>query len=152
MIATMADGSLTQALQFINKGDDGINRQKRRFWLLKGLSGLILKNLPGAIVSALPLAEGVAGEPQLIEESLVVIRTFIRDLAVFRFNPKAVANADQIPLIQQCIPKVSFNSTVQWIKSLHDVEKKFSSHANARLTFEVFFLEMATQSRQYPAH
>ena len=150
--AAMADGSLTTALKLINMTDDGIDRKKRRLWLMKGISALIMEELPNSVLAALSLAESLAMEPELIKESLAMVRTFIRDLAVLRFNPKAVINRDLVPLLQKCAGKLQFDSTFQWICNLHDTEKKIASHTNARLTLEVFFLELAAPSHKGTAH
>ncbi len=146
--ANLSDGSLKKARLFINTSDldpetDWI---KRREWLIKGITLLMLapENKFQDRSAALFMAEKLGKEPELLADSMAVIRTWIRDIALFRFNPGAVINVDFSNLLKSLTEHLGLEKPFLWIKALHDTEKKMRANTVPRVTLEDFLLKLSS--------
>lgn len=149
--ASWSEGSLDKALRLLNLSDesDGTDWIKRRQWLIIETGALIKGGKGGDRTTLLLLAEKIGRDPDLLTDSLAVIRTFFRDIAVFGYNPGTIVNSDFSALIQEIIhnqPALA-QKALEWIKELHNVEKKIKANAGVRLTLEAFFFKL-TPARQ----
>jgi len=142
--SSWCDGSLKKALGLLNLSNDsdGTDWLKRRHWLLNLLGSLIKGGKENIGRTLLLLGERLSQEPELLQETLALLYTFFRDIAVFRYNPGAVVNMDYSTLLQDLAHYLQPESALAWIKELHDVEKKIAANAGVRLTLEAFFFKL----------
>jgi len=142
--ASWCDGSLKKALGLLNLSNDsnGTDWLKRRHWLFNATGALIGSDKGSHGRTLLLLAERLSQEPELLQETLTLLYTFFRDIAVFRYNPGAVVNMDFSTLLQDLARHLPTESALTWIKELHNVEKKIAANAGVRLTLEAFFFKL----------
>ena len=139
-----ADADLTKAKQYVNLADDPdeVDWIKRRSWLIKSLISMI-KADPGTCISkGLILSQQLSSEPDLVDDTLAIVRTFLRDLMIFKLHPKKIVNLDFFDTfadINQIVPARHF---AEWLKFLHETEIKRSANSTLRLTLDNFFLKM----------
>ena len=143
--ALSSQGNLKKALMLVNKSQDkeSIDWVERRKWLIKEISSIITqkKNIPDNL-KALFLAERLSKEPEHLRDSILIIRTWFRDIAVSRFIPKHVINSDFKNILKKINKYVSAQDAIIWLKELHNVEKKIDANTIIRLTLEHFFLKI----------
>ncbi|MFO7752111.1 MAG: DNA polymerase III subunit delta' [Desulfobacteraceae bacterium] len=122
----------------------------RRTWLIKQVEKLVHPAGHGAFgpMDALVTAERLDREPELLKDSLTVIRTFLRDLAVVRYTRETLVNTDFLPALQQIAGKIEPARVLSWIGKLHEAELKIESNATTRLVLEKFFLELGTHTQK----
>ncbi len=151
--ASWSDGSLSKALRLLNLSDnnDGTDWIKRRQWLITETAALIKGGNGSDRTALLLLAEKIGRQPDLLKDSLAVIRTFFRDIAVFGYSPGTIVNNDFSALLLEIIqnqPALA-RKALEWIKEIHGVEKTIKANAGARLTLEAFFIKLIP-ARQRP--
>ncbi len=146
--------SMERALKMLNLCEEPeTDWLKRRKWLLTQLTAL-LSSSPGGenpfyddLTKALcpvMLAEKLSQDTELIRDSLVIIRTFLRDIAIIGFNHGQIINSDEIDNLETIMNSTSSKKTISWLYSLSELEKKLNSNAVIRLLLEQFFLELAS--------
>ncbi|MBI9088755.1 MAG: DNA polymerase III subunit delta' [Desulfobacterium sp.] len=147
--ASWSDGSLNKALRLLNLSADsnGTDWIKRRLWLITETAALIKGGNQSDRTALLLLAEKIGREPELLKDSLAIIRTFFRDIAVFGHNPDTIVNIDFSPLLQDIVriepvQQALAQNALEWLTELHRVEKKIKANAGVRLTLEAFFLKL----------
>jgi DNA polymerase-3 subunit delta' len=161
--ASLARGSLKKALKFADvqeyggltdtvdgtdatKGTDGttlddlINLPKMRGWIITAIASLINGNNPETV--ALALAERLSKTAQTLGETLSILESFLRDIAVFKHNPGKIINSDFQTLIAKTAPGVSSKQALDWIEELSRAEKKIKANAGIRLTLEAFLFRL----------
>ncbi|MFH1154254.1 MAG: DNA polymerase III subunit delta' [Pseudomonadota bacterium] len=146
--ASLADGSVETALKLINrlKTDPAVNWVGRRKWLIQETAHLTSRGKkPGRdTCRALPLAEQVSRETDLIADSLAIIRSWLRDLAVYRYSPTAIINSDFRELLEAQSRDVSLQRVMSWVDDLHTAEKGLLSNTVPRVTLEHFLLKLTS--------
>ncbi|OQY01910.1 MAG: DNA polymerase III subunit delta' [Desulfobacteraceae bacterium 4572_130] len=142
--ALASQSNLKKALMLVNKSQnkEAIDWIKRREWLIKEISSIIVKKNISDRLKALPLSEKLSREPELLKDSILIIRTWFRDIAIFRFIPDHVINSDFKKILKNINENISVQDAITWLKELHKVEKKIDSNAIIRLTLEHFFLKI----------
>ncbi|MFH2059060.1 MAG: DNA polymerase III subunit delta' [Pseudomonadota bacterium] len=138
-----ADSDLKRAMRYLNiePKDNSIDWIKRREWLLKNLA-LLVKNRELNVSHALSLSHRLCLSPDLMDDTLAIIKTFFRDLIVFGFSPEKIVNldfSDTFTDISQNVLPVFF---FQWLRAFFEVEKRLQSNSSLRLTLDRFFLKL----------
>jgi DNA polymerase-3 subunit delta' len=139
LIAGMSNGSLIQA-----KNMHQTDWIQWRNWLIQA-SGL---NQPASLISRpvgllLGFAEKLAANKTSLFEALEVMKTWLRDLIVSRYNPARVINADLTASIQQTSQTCSVNSLLHKINVIQTAQRDLESNANVRLTVELMMMRLA---------
>jgi DNA polymerase-3 subunit delta' len=137
-IARLSEGSLGQALHL----KDRPYRQERD-WLISaaGLDHperLSQRPLSGALAFAAQLAK----HKERIDELLETLKTWIRDLSIYPFNPDQVINRDLDPLLRQADRFIRAGQTMQWWRAVDKAQRDIAGNANLRLTLDVMALSM----------
>ncbi|MEA1968857.1 MAG: DNA polymerase III subunit delta', partial [Thermodesulfobacteriota bacterium] len=143
-----ADGSIKKALMFVNISDktdetDKTDWIKRRRWIIQEISSIIIKG--GGYrdkLSVMVFTEKLSKESELIVDSLSIIRTWLRDIAVYNFSPEKIINSDYPELLKKITQSLPVQKSLSLIKELYEVEKKIKANTVIRLTLEHFFLKM----------
>ncbi len=139
--AGLANGSLTKALT--------INRTewiRWRNWLIQA-SGLAqpasLASRPVGLLLA--FAERLCGNKDSLPEALELMKSWLRDLIVYKYNPEKIIHADLKETIGQKSPKSSVTSLLNKIGIIQTAQKDLAANANIRLTLEVMMMRLARE-------
>ncbi len=153
--AASSESSLTKALMLVNIRQDNNAEEKtdgqgtvdwitRRKWLIHEFSNLIAladkvgKDTSGVLI----MAEKLSSEPDLLKDSIFIIKTWLRDLAVYQYNSEEIINSDFFSLLKDITAWVPVHKVISWFRELCTVENKIKSNTSVRLTLEGFFLKM----------
>lgn len=164
IMSKTADGNLKKALEFLNlesriqnidpqadpvqvpepqKGSGpSVDWIQRRVWLLTTLAGLI-QNKPMAISSALGFSRKLYTAPELVADSLAVIKSFFRDLIVYDFSPEKIVNLDFSDSFADINHQMQPEMFFKWMTELIKTEQRLLSNSGLRLTLDRFFLKLA---------
>lgn len=137
-VARLSEGSLGQALHL----KDRPYREERN-WLINaaGLDHperLPQRSLSGALAFAAQLAE----HKDSIDELLETLKTWIRDLSIYPFNPDQVINRDLDELLRQAGRHTHPGQTMQWWHIIDKAQKDIAANANLRLTLDVMAMNL----------
>jgi len=143
--AEYGEGSLNRAMMFASLPgrEDPTDWVQRRKWIIGQISEMITgKNTD--CLAMLAFTERLSKEAHLLDNSMVVIRTWLRDLAVYRFSPEQIVNRDHADGLQKICGCLPLEKGLSLIEELHGVEKKLQANTIPRLTLESFFLKFYT--------
>ena len=88
-------------------------------------------------------SEALAKKKDLIEESLGIITMWLRDMLVFRVDPKRVLNQDRLEALSTAAKQASQAQVLQQIDAVDRALTALRSNTNARLTMDAMALQMA---------
>ena len=139
-----AQGDLKKAKMFLNlDAEDGqTDWIKRRHWLLKNMVALIKKDALGA-TTALNISRKLSASPDLMEDTLDILKTFFRDLIVFQWTPQKIVNLDFSDAYVDINQKEDPGIFHQWLSALVETEIRLGSNSSLRLSLDRFFLNLA---------
>jgi len=123
--------------------------QKRRTWVIKELFALISSRNNGIgqreiIRKGLMISQKISLEPDLIWDTLSIIRTILRDLCIFKYSPEKIVNLDFSTVFTDISGMYAYNTFPEWVKDLYETEKRLKSNSSIRLTLDRFFLKLSS--------
>jgi len=130
----MSDGSVRTAVDAIEKGWI----EKRR-WLYSEVAALRNRSLP----VILALAEDLAQKSDDIKASLEIIKSFFRDLVVFRYRPEVFVGHDLKSVLETALPYYQESELVSMLEKVHESQRSLELNAVSRLVLEMLFLKIA---------
>ncbi|MFC1857169.1 DNA polymerase III subunit delta' [Thermodesulfobacteriota bacterium] len=134
ILASMANGSISKALSMREA-----NWITRRNWLINEV-----EHLPEKMIgSVLAFAEKLTKNKERLHESLEIIKVWLRDLAVYKFDPEKIMNKDLTLKIQYASQEISIRSIISKIESIQTTQKNLRGNTNLRLTLEIMALRLA---------
>ncbi len=138
IIATMARGSLSKALSLISASDQAgwINR---RNWLINEVESLSSKPM-GALLA---FAERLSKNKAVLADSLEVIKSWLRDLIIYKYHPEIIINTDLNEKVQRASANIMVPSILRKIKDIQSAQKDIQANSNLRLTLEVLIMRLA---------
>ncbi len=154
--ACYSNGSLKRAIMFTYINEQAETNQdketlgnrpdwvKKRRWLITEVSHMIIdkyKNKNHAS-TALAMAEQISSEPDHIKDTVFVLKTWLRDLAVYSYSPDKIINHDFSQFLKDITKYVSVPQIISWFKEINDAENRLKSNTSVKLTFECFFLKL----------
>jgi DNA polymerase-3 subunit delta' len=144
--ARTSDSDLKKAKAYLNLDEDAkdVNWIKRRKWLLDSLSGMIKSNSEISISKGIFLSQKLSLEPELINDTLAIMKTFFRDLMIFKHHPNKIVNLDFFDTFTDINGTMMPEIFCEWIKDLYKTEKRLASNSTIRLTLDKFFLKIVT--------
>jgi len=134
IITTMAGGSLTRALRMHRT-----HWVSRRNWIIKEMEALT----SGPINRLLAFSEQLARNKEALQDSLEVMKTWLRDLVVGQINPGHVINQDLVPEIQIVSKKTSIPVVLDRIDTIQATQNAIQTGTNLRLAIEAMVLKLA---------
>jgi len=137
-LAALCGGSYTRA----RRRTDG-SWLCRRDWLGRVLGDLISHPGKSDVRTWLALAERLAKQKDLIEDSLEIITMWLRDILVAGCDPQRVLNRDRMDSLTQAAGKIGRTALVKQIDAVDAAQKALRSNTNARLTLDAMVLRMA---------
>ncbi len=155
--ADYSNGSITKALMFagIKKQTDNNteytdtpqntpNWIKTRQWLIGEVSGIMAdkrKNRTDVSI-VLAMAAKLSSDPDYAQDSILIIKTWLRDLVVYRYSPDKIINHDFSSVLEDITQWVGVQKIISWFKALNAAENKIKSNTSTRLALECFFLKL----------
>ncbi|MCF8045323.1 MAG: DNA polymerase III subunit delta' [Desulfarculaceae bacterium] len=150
--AAMADGDIQRSLRFagIEKNETDTDWVQRRKWLIGQIEKLVLSEEKNGTnpLEALLTAEYLDKDPDLLKDSLAVIRSFLRDLAVIGHTENTLVNTDFFSTLRRITANTHPARILSWIGKLHETERKIESNATLRLVLENFFTELLSNTQK----
>ena len=134
IITTMAGGSLSRALH--------MHRTQwayRRNWLIKEIDSLSSVS----VNRLLAFGEQLSKNKDILQDSLEVMKSWLRDLVVGKLNPERVINQDLAQKIQQASQKMSIASLLDKIDTIQATQNAIRAGTNLRLALETMVLRLA---------
>jgi DNA polymerase-3 subunit delta' len=142
IIAAMANGSFTKAVSMSQT-----NWINKRNWLIKAI-GLdqpeSLSSKPLALILA--FAERLSQNREILLDSLEIIKSWLRDLVIYKYSPEKIINKDLADKIQYASQKVTVKSLLLQTEAIQSAQKNIQSNANLRLTLDVMATRLARLS------
>ncbi len=162
--AQYSNGSISKALMFSNTkkktahtGNDSktggkikapeqsLDWIKRRQWLIPEISNIIMakqdnKKADAGIVIA--IAEKIGRQPDYIEDTIFILKTWLRDIAVYRYCPDKIINHDFSSLLSDITDTIDIEKIISWFKELNKTENRIKSNTSIKLSLECFLLKM----------
>jgi DNA polymerase III subunit delta' len=125
-----------------SSGNSPLDWPTARPWLIQQLCRLISGSSAPNVETALTLSWFLSRHPDDTGPGLAVMRTFFRDLCVFRHAPKKIVNLDFSDTFQALDAVLSTRQPLAWMTELHETEKRLTSNSSTRMTLERFFLKI----------
>jgi len=137
--AIMANGSYSKALA-LTKSDWRL----RRKWLITA-SGLDQpQKIPSrSIRLLLAFAEKLALDKDALSDSLEILKTWLRDLIVFKYTPEKIINKDLSDKIQFASQKMAVALLLSQINVIQSAQNAIQANTNTKLTMETMMLRLA---------
>ena len=132
--ARFSGGSLTRAGQLATA-----NWMQYRQWLLQQAAALTSAT-PGGLLA---LAAMIAGRKDRMADTIAILKTWFRDLLVYKQAPDNIINRDMQALIQQAARTETAESLLKKLNALDTVSRRFTGSANIRLCLETLLLKLA---------
>lgn len=139
VLASMANGGYGRALSLHRN-----NRLHHRHWLLE--AGGFLEGSPSAkrpIPVLMAVAARLAENKHQLMETMDILTSIYRDLAVSRFHRGHLMNEDMAGRIQSAAEQMRDTDILDKIKEIETAEKLIAANANTRLTVERLLLRLS---------
>ena len=134
IITTMADGSLSRALRMHRS--HWINR---RNWLINEMEALST----ASINRLLAFGEQLSKNKNALQDSLEVMKAWLRDLVVGQLNPERIINQDLAPRIGRVSQQMSIDVLLDKIDTIQATQNDIQAGTNLRLALESMVLRLA---------
>lgn len=134
VVASLATGSISKAMAMARS--DWIGRRK---WLIGELTSLASRPV-GALMA---FAEKLSKNKDLVEDSLEIMKTWFRDLAVYPFYPDKLINRDLAESVQKASHQMPLDTILSKIDAIQSAQKLIRSNGNLRLTLEVMTFRLS---------
>ena len=134
ILTTMAGGSISRALlmhraQWVS----------RRNWLINEMEALT----SGPVNRLLAFGEQLSKNKDSLQDSLEVMKSWLRDLVVSQMNAGRIINRDLIPEIQHVTQKMSVSALLDRIDTIQETQNAIHTGTNLRLAMEAMLLKLA---------
>lgn len=138
VVASMAQGSVTRAKAMVHTANKNnwINRRNRLVHELLSLSAYPIGRL-------MAIAERLSKNKDTIQDDLEVIKSWLRDLIVWKYDPDKIINKDLTNKIQYASQNIAAPILLKQFEIAQDVQKKIKANTNPRLTLEIMVLKLA---------
>ena len=134
IVAALSGGSYTRALLMSQPA-----WIQRRRWLLVQLS--LLAEM--TVSSKLALAEKLAQEKKHLEDTLLIVESWLRDLMIFRYSPQHIINTDMQETIAALSKSIRTEKLEEQIKLFNELRGNLRFNPNMRLALEVLVCGLA---------
>ncbi len=138
IIATLANGSVSMAFSMTRKKNP-INWINRRIWLIDEVQSLSMKPM----VERLAFAARLGKDKEALGDSLEVLKSWFRDLVVWKYHSGRILNTDLRSKIQRASQNMTVTSILSKINNIHAAQKNIQANTNLRLTLEVLIMRLA---------
>lgn len=140
-LAALSQGSLSQALE--------MSREKwlnKRMWIIASLGLDQTERMASQPIRILlAFSEMLAKKKERVEMSLEIIKTWLRDILIYPYDPDMVINIDLLDHVKEIAAKADRPHTVKQYTAVMRALNALRSNANLRLTLDVMVLQFADQ-------
>ncbi len=145
MIAGMAAGSLSRALEMSDPQDKTGCWMHRRDWLMNELTDILSfsPSEPDSTVRLLAVAEKLAADKTILPDALDIVSVLLRDLLVCRYDQSRIVNRDLIDRICCVSKRHTAVSLLSKMKAVEKARKAIHSNAVIRLSLEIMMMRLA---------
>lgn len=142
VLSAMAGGSYVRAMKMSRS-----NWISRRNWLISA-GGLerpdTLSERPASFLMA--FSENLAKNKQTAMDSLEVMKTWLRDLVIWKFKPEKIIHRDLTDKIRCASPRCDPLDLIEKMELISQTQKDISSNFNLRLCLDALMLRLASAS------
>jgi len=117
--------------------------QRQRVWIINETLGVIRGAGHQAIRKGLGISQKLSGDSHRILDAMAVVRTLLRDLCIFRYDPSQIVNLDFFDAFKDISQIHVYPTFLEWLKDLYETEKRLDSNSGHRLTLDRFFLKLS---------
>ncbi len=146
-----ADSDLKKAIMYLNLNIDNtpgdIDWIQKRKYLLETLASIILADTNSCISKGLMLSQKICLDPELFDNTIAIMKTFFRDLMIFKYSGDKVVNLDFSDTFKNINLKIKSNIFIEWIENLFETQKRIAANSSPRLVLDGFFLKIALSKR-----
>ncbi len=146
-----ADSDLKKAIEYLNINIDNtpgdIDWIQKRKYLLETLAGIILTDTENCISKGLMLSQKICLDPDLFDNTIAIMKTFFRDLMIFKYNGEKIVNLDFSDTFKDIDLKIKSNIFIEWLENLFETQKRIAANSSPRLVLDGFFLKIALSKR-----
>ena len=146
-----ADADLEKAFMYLNLNlddtADSIDWIQKRKYLLKALVNIILTDTSSCISKGLMLSQKICLDPDQFDNTFAIMKTFFRDLMIFRYNGEKIVNLDFSDTFKDISLKIKSTVFNEWLENLFETQKRIAANSSPRLVLDRFFLKIALGKR-----
>jgi len=138
--AAMASGSFDVAKKMTSN-----KWQRQRDWILSEMTLLSQgkpKDRKGSLRRTMVLAGKLANDRQTLDNVLVVIKSWLRDLAIWPFMPQDIINRDMAAQIGKLASAIDAKIFFTGFMAMENIEKQIRANANPRLALETYLIKL----------
>lgn len=141
-----ADADLKKAMTFLNLDEETkeVDWISRRKWLLAALADMIKTDTALSVSKGLMLSQRLSLDPDLMDDTMAIMKTFFRDVMIFGLQPKKIVNLDFFDAFTDITQRIPLTIFFEWLGDLYEMEKKLTANSALRLTLDSFFLKIVT--------
>ncbi|WP_027363061.1 ATP-binding protein [Desulfospira joergensenii] len=148
-----AGSDIQKALRLLNLEDPGekpgskkdktkkMDWKSRRSWLLNQIPELI--RAPNPLGHALFISEQLGRETEHISDWLSIMRSFFRDLCVFKTDPEKIVNLDFFDALKDISQILGCKRIIEFMDHFYETERRLGSNASIRLALDRFFIKIS---------
>ena len=150
LLATLANGSLTEALSLVTSG-----WIEQRQWILRMMGEeLAGQSALGQMTTLLAFSEKLAQNKDRVENALEILKLWFRDLLICQLSPDRVINRDFSQTLQRLSEKMAKDDLLSAYDAIQSAQEKIKGNANPRLTLDVMMLKLTgfdhEKNRRHP--
>ena len=138
VLSAMSYGSFSKALSLVE--NDWISRRDlliRTIW-----PGTVNARSVQSSAIIMALAARFARDKDNITEILDGIKSWLRDLLIYRYCPEKMINYDLIDKIHYMSEQIAVGTLLEKLEAVQTAERKIRANANLRLTLDSLFMQL----------
>ncbi len=137
-IAALANGSMSKAFGMLKN-----NFLNHRKWLLTATGMLQTAGSKIPIWQGLATAEKLFKLKESINDSLEIIKSWLRDILIYPYSPDKIINQDLRLEIARLAQSEPYGLLLKKLDAVESAQKAIEANANLRLTLEVMMMRLA---------
>jgi len=136
IVASAAEGSMSRANELIES-----NWLPKRKWVIHAVDSLSSES----IGVRLSFSESLFKKKEWLSTAFKIIKTWLRDIAIYRYVPEKIINIDLSEKIEQASKETPLDSILHKYKAVEDAERNLQANANLRLILDTLVLELSEE-------
>jgi len=140
IMAAMAGGSLSTAITMW-KSKNRIDFIHQRKWLINFVNNCIISEPSPDMLFASALR--LAKNKEFFLDSLKVIKSWLRDLVIYKYSPEKIFNKDMTNEVKEISENIAEEPLLCGIKVVDNAQKKILANSALRLTAEIMIIKLA---------
>lgn len=153
LITMITNGNLSKAEAMADSNSKN-NWLNQRDWIIRACHLHGTKPMSNtSLVPLMAFAERLSKNKENLQDMLEILKSWIRDIIVYAYNPERLINKDLTRKIQYVSQHMTTNSLMAQIEAVQKAQKDIASNANVRIALEVMTTKLAkTQNEKSSWH